>query len=72
MDAELIATGQASRLLEMSTTRVRELAQSGELPAVGRVGDVRAFLFRRDDVLAFRDARQARRRVAQQGPISAA
>lgn len=56
-ETELLTTSQVARLLEMSESQVRRLADRGILPValkVGRqrffaVGDVREFLARRED-----------------------
>ena len=47
---QLLTVGDAARLLELSTSRVRQLAEQGHLRATRTAGGVR--LFRRPDVEA--------------------
>jgi excisionase family DNA binding protein len=70
-----MTTGEAARLLERSNARVRQLAESGDLPYVRTVGGLH--LFEEPDVLAVKKLLEEKRRERSRGrrsttgPISA-
>lgn len=58
----LVATGEAARMLNLSTSGVRSLAERGVLPVEEKLpGNLGAYLFKRSDVAAL-----ATKRLAEQ------
>lgn len=58
---ELLSIGDAARLLDVSTSAVKQWSQTGKLPTMRTAGGIR--LFRREDVERVAHERRERRRL---------